>query len=335
MTIYKLFQSFVLCITLTLQAKHAAILQEEFIFQKPPFASCHASTLAETASGKLLCAYFGGTEEGNADVAIWLSVLEKGKWETPRKIAAAEHVACWNPVLFTTDRQEILLFYKVGRSPQTWSGVLKRSLDEGESWLLEEDLPAGVLGPIKNKPLFINGSLLCGSSMESWKRWGCWIDMTSDGGRTWTKSTPINVEAQLFGIIQPTLFQGQGNTIKLLARSHQIGAICKAESQDGGKTWSTAKAINLPNPNSGLDAVKIDDHQVILIYNHSEKSRYPLNLALSPDDGETWEMKLILEDDPGEYSYPSVIQTADGKVHITYTWNRTNIKHVVIDPHLL
>jgi predicted neuraminidase len=91
--------------------------------------------------------------------------------------------------------------------------------------------------------------------------------------------------------------------------------------------------LNLPNPNSGTDAVTLRDGRQLLVYNHNAKpkGRTPLNVAVS-NDGKTWKAALVLESEPGEYSYPAVIQTHDGKVHFAYTWQRRRIKHVVIDP---
>jgi alpha-L-rhamnosidase len=86
----------------------------------------------------------------------------------------------------------------------------------------------------------------------------------------------------------------------------------------------------LPNPNSGADAVSLKDGRAFLVYNHTRKGRSPLNAAISAD-GKNWRAALVLEDQPGEYSYPAVIQARDGLVHITYTWKRQNIRHVVVD----
>ena len=72
----------------------------------------------------------------------------------------------------------------------------------------------------------------------------------------------------------------------------------------------------------------------MLIYNHTPTGRTPLNVGLSTD-GKTWTPGPVLESEPGEYSYPAVIQAADGKVHVTYTWHRKRIKHVVLDPAAL
>jgi alpha-L-rhamnosidase len=101
------------------------------------------------------------------------------------------------------------------------------------------------------------------------------------------------------------------------------------------------KASSLPNNNSGTDAVTLKDGRQLLVYNHvkpadslpnGKGARTPLNVAISKD-GKNWFAALILEDSPiSQYSYPSVIQTNDGMVHIVYTWRRERIKHVMIDP---
>ncbi len=311
-----------------------AIVRAEFIYAEAPFRSCHASTLVEVAPGTILAAWFGGTDEGENDVAIWGARLEGGQWGPVREWARAEGVPCWNPALFHTEEGETLLFYKAGENPRSWSGLVKRSFDAGKTWSKAELLPAGILGPIKNKPIQLDdGTLVCGSSVESWRAWACWVELTKDGGRTWTKHGPIEVPNHPMGIIQPTMFETREGNLRFLCRAtRSIGKICLAESRDGGKTWSDARPIDLPNPNSGIDAVRMHDGRIALIYNHTPSARSPLNLGISDDDGETWEMALTLEDQPGEYSYPAVIQSKDGKLHITYTWKRQRIKYVVVDP---
>ena len=78
----------------------------------------------------------------------------------------------------------------------------------------------------------------------------------------------------------------------------------------------------------------MNDGRHALIYNHTQKGRTPLNLAIS-NDGVHWEAALVLEDQPGEFSYPAVIQTRDGLLHFSYTWKRKLAKHVVVDPEKL
>ncbi|HEU4752820.1 MAG TPA: exo-alpha-sialidase, partial [Armatimonadota bacterium] len=139
------------------------MLQQSFLFEQAPFPSCHASTIAELPDRSLVAAWFGGKEEGAPDVGIWLSRKTGDRWTAPAQVAAGDGVPCWNPVLHQLRRGPLLLFYKMGPSPQTWSGLVQRSSDGGKSWSHPEMLPPGILGPIKNKPFELpDGTLVCG-----------------------------------------------------------------------------------------------------------------------------------------------------------------------------
>jgi predicted neuraminidase len=192
-------------------------------------------------------------------------------------------------------------------------------------------LPAGLYGPIKNKPLVLpDGAIVSGTSVESYRSWSCWIERSADNGISWTRHGPIVLPGEPYGIIQPAVVPLGGGKLRMFVRATQrIGRICYADSADSGLTWSPARPTSLPNPNSGIDATALDDGRIVMIYNHTEKGRSPLNAAVSRD-GENWNSFLALESEPGEYSYPAVIQTADRRVHVTYTWNRKKIKHVEI-----
>jgi predicted neuraminidase len=109
--------------------------------------------------------------------------------------------------------------------------------------------------------------------------------------------------------------------------SRSIGRVAIADSNDGGITWSAARLIAVPNPNSGIDVVRLKDGRFIMVYNDTPRGRTPLNLAVSRD-GENFTRFHDLETDAGEYSYPSMIDGSDGSLHITYTWRRERIKYV-------
>lgn len=304
------------------------MLAKEFVYETAPFPSCHASTVVVTRSGELLAAWFGGREEKAADVEIWLSRRGAGTWSAPERVATGHGVPCWNPVLHQLHRGPLLLFYRVGPSPQTWTTYLLRSVDSGKTWSAPEQLPAGILGPIKNKPFELgNGTLVCGSSVESYQAWSCWMELTPDGGKTWEKHGPLNLPDHLYGIIQPAVFGTEDGKLAVLCRSRDIHRMVRSTSDDGGRTWSTPDAIDLPQNNSGLDATLLRDGRVVLIYNHSTDARTPLNLAVSGDMGRTWKPGPVLETDPGEYSYPAILQASDGTIHMTYTWNRKRIRY--------
>lgn len=313
----------------------AAVIKREFIYEKAPFPQCHASTIEETPHG-LVAAWFGGKHEKNPDVGIWVSRYDGKKWSPVEEVAngvesAAKRYPCWNPVLFQPRTGPLMLFYKVGPSPSEWWGMLITSRDGGKSWGKPRRLPKGILGPIKNKPIQLaDGTILSGSSTEH-DGWRVHMESSSDLGKTWQNSGPLN-SGKKFGVIQPTILKHNG-TLRILNRSRQR-KIVESVSKDGGKTWSPMKATSLPNPNSGIDGVTLKDGRSLLVYNHLTRGRRMLNVAVS-EDGRHWKAALVLENEPGEFSYPAVIQTADGLVHITYTWKRRKVRHVVVDPKKL
>jgi len=321
------------------------ILVDEFIFEKASFPQSHASTIAETPAG-LVAAWFGGTREGNKDVCIWTSHLVNNKWTEPLKAADgvmndSVRYACYNPVLYQVPGGDLLLFYKIGPNVAGWTGWMMRSGDNGYTWSGREALPDGFLGPIKNKPLLIDGMLVCPSSTEK-NGWRVHFEYTADAGKTWTKSADLN-DGIAISAIQPSILRYKDGSMQIMCRSKNR-TINESWSRDGGKTWSPMVASSLPNNNSGTDAVTLQDGRQLLVYNHVKPDsalpngkgpRTPLNVAVSKD-GKQWWAAVILEDSLiSQYSYPSVIQTKDGMVHIVYTWRRERIKHVMIDPSKL
>ena len=349
-----------------------SIERSEFVFEQAPFASAHASTIVETPDRGLLVAWFGGSAEGSDDVEIWMSrkpaeptsgaaegatprevlgappnesarsapgAVARTHWSPPQQVTTTLDIPVWNPVLFQ-DAATTWLFYKVGPSPREWIGAYQRSTDGGRSWSPVTYLPAGLLGPIRTKPLVLSdGTWLAGSSVEAgyrwdtpreapYRSWAVWVERSEDRGETWSKHGPVTVPGEPFGVIQPTLWQCSGGEIRMLMRStDRIGRIVASSSYDGGRTWTPGRVTALPNPNSGIDAVRLRDGRVVLVYNHLSKGRHAIHLAVSADDGETWTEPALLESGPGEYSYPAVIQSEDGAIHITYTWQRKRIRY--------
>jgi len=327
--------------TLYAQNWKDGIIRNEFIFEKAPFPESHAATIAETPVG-LIAAWFGGTKERNPDVGIWTSRLINDKWTAPVEVANGIvndtlRYACWNPVLYQIPKGDLLLFYKVGPNVAGWKGYMITSKDQGKSWSKPKALPDGLLGPVKNKPVLLaNSELWCPSSTEG-NGWKVHFEVTPDFGKTWRKVGPIN-DGKTINAIQPSILIHKNGDLQILCRSRNR-SIVESWSADNGKTWSEMQLTSMPNNNSGTDAVTLKDGRQLLAYNHvktpeQEKkgSRTPLNIAIS-EDGKSWDAALILEDSQiSQYSYPSVIQSADGMVHVVYTWRRERIKYVKIDP---
>lgn len=307
--------------------------------------------MVELPGGDVMAAWFGGSAEGNPDVGIWGSHRHSGVWTPPIELAREPGVACYNPVLFHTANGRLWMYYKFGRHPESWTAGRMWSPDGGATWSPAEHLPAGLYGPVRAKPLvFADGRIVSGTSVETWRSWACWIERSADDGMTWQKSGPIAIapgaerssvtgdspaavpgsEEWIYtdGIIQPSIVSLGGGRLRLYARSTaKTGRICIADSTDFGVNWTQARPIHLPNPNSGIDAVTLQDGRVVLVYNHSESRRTPLNLAVSRD-GEKFTPFFVLEDAPGEYSYPAMIPARNGDLLITYTHNRSRMEFV-------
>ncbi|WP_304957701.1 family 78 glycoside hydrolase catalytic domain [uncultured Duncaniella sp.] len=261
-------------------------------------------------------------------------------------IRNARRKACWNPVLFQIPgEKELMLFFKIGSNVGDWTGWVTRSVDGGVTWSHREPLPEGILGPIKNKPEYINGRIIAPSSREG-KGWRAWIEISDDKGKTWrsTGALPADSLVRTNGkeiepiySIQPSILRLADGRLQILCRTRNA-KIATSFSSDNGDTWSPVTLIDVPNNNSGTDAVTLADGRHVLIYNDFETLpgtpkgvRTPLSVAVSKD-GMHWENVLTLENSPvSQYSYPSIIQGKDGKLHAVYTWRRQRIKHAVID----
>lgn len=341
--------------------RNKAILNDEFLYEQTSFPECHASTLVETPKGDLVASFFGGTKERNPDCVIWVCRKEKGSkvWTAPVEVAngvisPTERQPCWNPVLFQLPKGELMLFYKIGPKVSEWTGHLIRSKDGGKTWSKPEPLPDGFLGPVKNKPEYIDGRIICPSSTEGSNGWRLHFELSDDRGKTWRMVGPLPAdEAVLTSLqgtkeaadkvdyiyaIQPSILKHKDGRLQVLARTRN-GSLATSWSSDNGNSWTQVSLTSLPNNNSGTDAVTLQDGRHLLVYNNfralpgtPKGPRTPLNIALS-DDGIHWKEALVLEDSPiSQYSYPSVIQGKDGKVHVMYTWRRQRIKHIEIDP---
>ena len=315
-------------------------VSEGLLFEEPPFRNCHASTLVETKSGEIEVACFGGSQEGKKDVAIWAGRISASGKVDPKEVANGFtsdtlRYPCWNPVLFKKKNGEIALFYKVGPNPREWWGMYKLSKDDGLTWSVANRLPEGILGPIKNKPVELkNGTVLCPSSVELKNgHWKAHIEKTDENFSKWV-SIPIDTGSKL-DVIQPSVLFYGGKKLQVLCRSKQ-GNVVQAWSNNNGQSWSELSKAELLNPNSGTDAVTLRDGKQLIVYNPDVpgkewyNGRANLRVAVS-SDGVHWQDVMELEHGTKEeYSYPTVIQSKDGLVHITYTYDRKNIKHVII-----
>lgn len=327
----------------TLPQRGPQVVVDEFLYKRASFPECHSASIVETKKGDLVATYFGGTKERNPDVCIWVSRKLKGKtdWTPPQMVADGVfspdyREACWNPVIYEMPNGELRIYFKIGVNVAKWKGWLVRSKDSGKTWGKREQLPDTIYGPIKNKPILNKGRLISPTSDER-DGWKLYFEYSDDLGKTWKRTAYVDAE-QGIKAIQPSIIVLPDGRLEALCRtrSRHIGV---TYSNDNGETWSKLTFIDTPNNNSGIDAVNLQDGSYALICNDwpiepdKEKgARTPLSIMRS-QDGIHWNHWITLEDSPIlQYSYPSIIQSRDGHIHVVYTWRRQRVKHVELIP---
>ena len=296
-------------------------MQREFVFplDRAPTPQCHAATVA-TIDGGVIVAWFGGEKEGADDVGIYAAARRGGVWEAPAEIVTAGDAPCWNPV-FGRDRDGRLhLYYRVGPSPSSWRSEVRVSTDDGRTWGPVRRLPEGYLGPIKNKPVLLDDGRFLHPSSTEHDGWRCVIEIGE--AQRIAIADPLGL-----GAIQPAVVKtAEGFTAWCRTKSGVIGVTRSAD----GRRWTPLEATSLPNPNSGIDAVAVADDRVALVWNPVGKApdrwggaRTPLVVSVVDDDASVDTLQ-VLEDEPGEFSYPSVV-TDGAKLFVVYTFNRRGI----------
>ena len=326
----------------------------------PRARELHASSITEARDGALVATWFGGKEENDPSVRIWVSRKQvDGVWGQPVVVDAGvdtregktREYSTWNPVLFTDPATgTIYLWYKItGLGPQpgyrNWWGAVRTSDDNGETWserIWLPEVPRDIAvfgpynyratGPVKNRPLVLpDGRLLCGSSTETGEGWRTHFEIYQAGD--WT-GQEHGVE-----IVGPIDGRGiQASMVTLSADRQWLGAFTRDDgyttSKDGGATWSPIEKSPVTT-SKGFHAVTTANGVHFLVFNPDE-SRTPLSLARSLD-GENWETLIVDLQSNEDWSmdYPTIMQAADGALHVTHTFGRRYINHLVLDTDYL
>ena len=360
------------------ESSEATIVSSEFLYKYAPFQECHSATIAEAPNGDLVATYFGGTKERNPDVCTWVSRKVKGSkphsstsseteskssgWLAPQMIADGCNMpkegatlptgaatdtcrhACWNPIVYFLPDGTLVDYFKIGPNVAGWTGWYCTSADNGATWSERKPLEKDFLGPVKNKPIMNKGRIIAPTSIET-QGWKLYFELSDDGGKTWRKTDFVRVKGDEPNTKKPSILAIQPTVLVL--PDGRLEALCRTRSRyvgrtfssDNGETWSDLELTDVPNNNSGLDAVTLKDGGYAMICNDrpievtkQKGDRTPLSILISKD-GLNWQHWVTLEDSPiSQYSYPSIIQTRDGHLHAIYTWRRQRVKHVELLP---
>lgn len=325
----------------------APVLQSDFLFERNEgYPESHGSTIVELPDGDLLAAWYAGSREKGDDVAILGVRRPKGSEQWSRWFVLADDPerSDGNPVLFVDNDGTVWLFYNTmygsgeGRTrPGTgWTTCkihYKISTDHGRTWSFPATLTEELGYLTRCSPLQIkNGDILLPAHDE--RDWSSLFFIAEEGGPIWTTGQRFDCGGGFhWGNIEPTVIQRADESLLCYMRAGgpTTKRIWRSESFDKGRTWTEPATVSLPNPDSAIDLLRLKNGHVVLAFNNSTTARTPLTLALSIDDGDSWTSFRNVESGEGSFSYPSMVQTADGLIHMTYTYSRETIKHVVFN----
>jgi predicted neuraminidase len=303
------------------------------------FPRCHSSTIIALPDGSLLAAWWNSFEEGGADAVIRASRLCPGEdgWAPPRILVDTPDTTDSNPVFLVAPGGRLWLFYRAGLP---WAKMLKmESADLGRTW----NKPSLLI----NKPAYTSRSSILTlangdnfipvmtyekTNRNKLGRASSAFIYSSDGRKTWKTTGAILSEPRSN---EPAVIQRADGSLLTYMRPYDPEPadrfLWQSESFDNGRTWSEPGRTRLRNPSSAVELKKLRNGHVVLAFNDSQEARTPLCLALSLDDGHTWSFKRVLEDAPGRFSYPTLTQSADGHIHVSYTFRRTHVKHAEVN----
>jgi len=333
-----------------IKQKHKSpFYRETFIFRDGFNAYNHASSVTELADGSILAVWYGGSREGAADVKLFQSLLRPntGNWTEPEALITPDMVSrdlaryvqkIGNPVLHVDNKNRVWVFF-VTVSVGGWSGSSLNyiiSEDQGKHWSTTKRLNTSpffnVSTLVKGQPFnFHDGSIGLPVYHELMGKFGELLRIDNKG-------SILSKYRISFGrkSLQPSIAVLDEKNALVLMR--YTGAsprrILAATTRDGGITWSDAKKLSLPNPNSGL-MVRNADNTLLLVFNNTEHGRHILSLATSHDKGRHWKVIHDFEHSSAEskdrFSYPYFIRSGNGNYHLTYTWKKHRIKHVIFN----
>jgi predicted neuraminidase len=307
----------------------------------------HPASMTELGNGDLYLVYYGGAGEYARETAVFGSRLPQGttRWTDPVPIARDPFRSVGNGVVWEAPDGLVWLFYVV-RFGETWSTSrveCKISRDHAATWSDASMLALDAGMMVRNRPIvLLDGSYLLPLYHETGHDTEMvGADSTSlflrfnPATKSWSQTAPIRSPK---GNIQPAVVQlDQQNLIAYCRRGGDydpktIGYIVRAESHDGGQTWSPGKDSQFPNPNAAVELIKLQSGRLLLIFNDSMTRRAPLTAAVSSDQDRTWPIRRNICEGDNDFGYPSAFQARDGRIHLVFTSDRrTVVNHAVFD----
>lgn len=335
----------------------------EALIPTGPYRSAHAPAMLEADNGDLLCAWFAGSWEGNADISIICARLPYGsdRWEEPVRVSHDPERSEQNPSLFSGPDGKIWVIYTAQMDRQEekdnmqFTAVIRRqkSADYGRTWS-EPELLFGRPGSFCRQPIqvlengrWIFGNWLCTDSELGLAGDPTVFQISDDQGESWK----VAEVPKSSGRVHANVIELGGGRLRAFLRSRAADFIYRSDSFDYGDSWTVPVPTELPNNNSSISACRLKSGRIALAYNPTSVTnpvqgiaawpglRCPVAVALSEDEGITWPLIRVIERGEGyigaenrgnnrSYEYPYLFQSRDQRLHLAYAFrNRQGIKY--------
>ena len=320
----------------------APFFSQETINPDQGLPMVHVAALSQSPDGILNAVWYGGTAECHPDVNIYLAQKgPSGSWTAPRVIMKREQAAqdLSRPVkalgnallLAEPDGSLRLLFVTIAMGK--WSGSQLNtcvSKDGSLTWSRAERL---TLSPffnfselVRNRPVAQQNSGWCVPIYQEFLgKFPELIWLREEAERLLYRKTRIAGGCSVF---QPSLIPaGDASAVVLLRDYTDARKIHISNTYDGGLTWPFVTPTTLPNPDAGISGLRLSNGRLLVAFNDSPKDRSDLSLALSKDDGASWNRLVSLQqEENANFSYPYLLRQSDGVIALAYTWKSREIR---------
>jgi predicted neuraminidase len=279
--------------------------------------------------GDLLTVWGAGSDELAADTQILASRRNAagGEWSSPVVVADRPGFADANPVLFVDPDGGVSLFHveMFGDSFCLGRVVVRTSSDAGRTFGPPRQAFDAVCTMVRNHPIVTrSGRWVLPAYQQAIYQSQFWT--SDDAGQSWQATPPLLTLGN--NNLQPAVVElADGSLFALMRSAGGRGAAWEGRSTDCGRSWRLAERPDLPNPNSGLELIRLSTGELLLFHNPDQRLRTPLSVSLSSDDGRSWASPRTIEDGPPQLSYPSAIQARDGTIHVVYSRRLERIQH--------
>ncbi len=294
----------------------------------------HCATLVELFDGDLLAAWFGGAYETAPDTAILAARyrVQTESWSQPWVMADWPDRPMGQPVFLQRPDGVLWLFYNVIMK-WDWTSAQpyrQRSADGGKTWSEPEHLLDYPGLMFRSRPMVLDKRIILPVYDEN--VWQSHMMISDDDGASWRLTAPMKSP---HGNIHPCVAPlDDGRLLAYMRTGGRGGSIWRSTSTDQGDTWSRLMATDLPNPNAGIDLLRLQSGALALAFNNNDRRRTPLCVAIGGQN-EGFERMRTLEDERAEFSYPTLLQASDGRIHLVYTCRRRYIQHAVFSEEWL